>query len=288
MFSCHYWWKFFHASLHGFPGFVFGTLVYAMIPVYIATTVITYRKKEMIIPIPFAEKISKIFAKKSETPAPEQTETKDEKTETVVEPEYPSELPPELRVPFMRAKNRIPLTSAISVYNKTNSDIKNGATNTTTPAPAQENVSENNDIPIPMDFDISDTISTNMNDSVPTFTDIDFDTPIATETELSNNTTKYLHDKNIEYETYRDYVATDKFVIYEHSDEEFWIMDGDSWFAAGKQKDSPVSELIDLAKQNELTPVIYLCSQNIMDIDNTIANFESSGIRVVKNLDELG
>ena len=288
MFSCHYWWKFFHASLHGFPGFVFGTLVYAMIPVYIATTIITYRTKEMIIPIPLADKISKIFAKKSEAPANKKTETEEENKETVAEPEYPSELPPELRVPFMRAKNRIPLTSAISVYNKTNSDKKNEAVNATAPAPAQENVSENNDIPIPMDFDISDTISPSMNDSVPTFTDINFDIPIATETELSNNTTKYLTDKNIEYETYRDYVATDKFVIYEHNDNEFWIMDGDSWFAAGKQKDSPVSELIDLAKQNELTPVIYLHSQNIMDIDKTIANFESSGIRVVKSLDELG
>ena len=211
MFSCHYWWKFFHASLHGFPGFVFGTLVYAMIPVYIATTIITYRTKEMIIPIPLADKISKIFAKKSEAPANKKTETEEENKETVAEPEYPSELPPELRVPFMRAKNRIPLTSAISVYNKTNSDKKNEAVNATAPAPAQENVSENNDIPIPMDFDISDTISPSMNDSVPTFTDINFDIPIATETELSNNTTKYLTDKNIEYETYRDYVATDKF-----------------------------------------------------------------------------
>ena len=76
-------------------------------------------------------------------------------------------------------------------------------------------------------------------------------------------------------------------MIYEHNDEDFWIMDGDSWFATGQQKDSPVNELIGLAQQNDLTPVIYLHSQNIMDIDNVIANFESSGIRVVKNLDEL-
>ena len=43
----------------------------------------------------------------------------------------------------------------------------------------------------------------------------------------------------------------------------------------------------DIAKQNELTPVIYLQSTNIMDLDGTIANLESDGIRVVKKLDEL-
>ena len=138
-----------------------------------------------------------------------------------------------------------------------------------------------------MDFDVSDTIEQDMNDSVPTFKDINFDIPIATEKELENNTTKYFKEKNIEYETYHEFVATEKFVIYEHNDEDFWIMDNDSWFASGKQKDSPTKELITLAKQNNLTPVIYLASQNIMDIDETIKKFESDGIHVIKDLDEL-
>jgi hypothetical protein len=290
MFSYHYWWKFFHATLHGFPGFVFGTLVYASIPIYIVTTIITYRKQELIIPIPFTETFSKIYSKISSTKTETdeiKTEPEEIKTEEKNESEYPDGLPPELRIPFMRAKNRMPLTSAISVYNKTNNDIRSEMNNTQKPT-TPETLSENNDIPIPMDFDISDDIATNnMNDSVPHFTDIDFDIPIATEPELVNNTTKYLKDKNIEYETYKDYIATNKFVIYEHNDDDFWITDGDSWFATGKQKDSPVSELIDLAKQNELTPVIYLASQNIMNLDDTITNFESLGIRVIKSLDEL-
>ena len=94
-------------------------------------------------------------------------------------------------------------------------------------------------------------------------------------------------EKNIDFETYHDFVATEKFVIYEHNDEDFWIMDDDSWFATGKQKDSPIPELIDLAKQNDLTPVLYLHSKNIMNIDNVIKNFTDDGIRVIKNLDEL-
>ena len=282
MFSAQYWWKFFHATLHGFGGLVFGFLIYAMIPLYIATTIITWHKKELIIPVPFENTISnilsKLFWKKTVEPQPEaEPAPEEQKQDEIPQPEYPSDLPPELRVPFMRAKNNLPLTGAISVYNQ----------QTIKKEPEAKANSAQSDIPIPMDFDISDSINEDINDSVPTFTDIDFDTPIATEQELENNTTKYLTEKNIEYETYHDFVATEKFVIYEHNDEDFWIMDGDSWFATGKQKDSPIPELIELAKQNDLRPVLYLHSKNIMNIDSVIENFESLGITVIKDLDEL-
>lgn len=279
MFSAHYWWKYFHATLHGFGGFVFGFLMYAIIPIYIATTIITWRKQEFVIPIPFKETVSKLFAKKNKEPEPE-TEPAPETTEEKNEPEYPADLPPELRVPFMRAKNNLPLTGAVSIYNQ--STVKKEPE--LQPVP----IAEQSEIPIPMDFDISENFDNDsLNDSVPTFRDIDFDTPIATEKELENNTTKYLKEKNIDFETYHDFVATEKFVIYEHNDEDFWIMDGDSWFATGKQKDSPIKELKELATQNDLTPVLYLHSQNIMDIDNVIKNFTDDSIRVIKNLDEL-
>lgn len=284
MLSVNYWWKFFHATLHGFSGFIFGSLVYAMIPLYIATTIIVRKKQEMIIPVPFTKTfqkiISKIFQNKSEPETPQKSETQEQQIiNENTEPEFPSDLPPELRVPFQRAKNRLPLTGAISVYNKPHTPKQ-------PEAPATETITSDSTIPIPTDFDVSEDFS-NMSDSVPHFTDIDFDVPIATEQETENNTTKYLSKHNIEYETYRDFVATEKFVIYEHNDEDFWIMEDDSWFASGKQKDSPISELISLAKQNELTPVLYLHSKNIMDIENTIAKIESSGVRVIKDLDEL-
>lgn len=280
MFSVQYWWKFFHATLHGFSGFVFGFLIYSIIPIYIATSTTIWRKQELIIPIPFTKTISnilsKIFEKKSEEPEPTPAEEEATQNEQP-KPEYPSDLPPELRVPFMRAKNKLPLTGAISIYNTPDTKSK----------PQTESISEQSEIPIPTDFDISTNFENDLNDSVPTFTDINFDTPIETETELENNTTKYLAEKNIDFETYHDFVATEKFVIYEHNDEDFWIMDDDSWFATGKQKDSPIPELIDLAKQNDLTPVLYLHSKNIMNIDNVIKNFTDDGIRVIKNLDEL-
>lgn len=279
-FSAHYWWKFFHATLHGFSGFVFGLLIYTAIPIYIATSLVIYRKKELIITIPFIDKVFNfvrgLFQKehpeeKKEAPAP----TTEEKEPTVSE--YPSDMPPELRVPYERAKNHLSLTGAISVYNKTKA-----------PKPQNTTPFETNDIsvPIPTDFDLSDSLDTG-DETMPMFRDINFDEP-EPQTEITeNNTTKYLASKNIEFETYKNFVATEKYVIYEHNDNEFWIMDEDAWFAAGKQTESPVKELTQLAQQNGLIPVIYLHSQNIMDIETTIDTFESIGIRVIKNLSEL-
>lgn len=285
MFSAHYWWKFFHSTLHGFGGFVFGLLIYTAIPIYIATTATIYRKKELVIAIPFVDKIvefiSKYLPKKKEVEKPTEPIV-EEKSEEPLQPEYPSDMPPELRVPYMRAKNNMSLMGVVSVYNKQN----------TKPTTEKNDKSENTDIEntfnIPTDFDISESLdeSDSENIKIPTFTDINFDDE-PEEKPLENNTTKYFTSKNIEFETYKEFVATEKYVIYEHNDGDFWVMDNNTWFAAGKQIDSPINDLIDLGKQNGLIPVLYLQSQNIMDIEDTINKFEAAGVRVVKSLDEL-
>ena len=277
-FSAHYWWKFFHASLHGFAGFVFGLLVYTAIPIYIASTAIIYRKKELIITIPFVDKIfayiKKLFPKEQVAepvaePAPEVSEP--EKTE----PEYPDDMPPELRIPYMRAKNNLSLTGAVSAYNKQKITTTNSV----------EKTEPDTIIPVPTDFDLSD--SDTFDESViPTFKDINFDDEPESEN-LENSTTKYFKSKDIEYETYKQFVATEKYVIYEHNDQDFWIMDENVWFASGKQIDSPIPELIELGQENGLTPILYLESQNIMDIESVIKQFESAGVHVIKSLDEL-
>ena len=239
MFSRLYWWKFFHATFHGFWGLTFVILVYSAIPIYIANTLTIYRKKALLFNIPlisYLPIISKLFAKKAE---PVKEEVAPETEEEAPEEEYPADLPREMRVPYTRAKQHQSFMGNVSVYNKR--PVK-------TPV-VQAETEENPNIPIPMDFDLGDDLNQDMNDSVPTFTDINFDTPIATEKELENNTTKYFASHNIEFETYREYVATEKYVIYEHADEDFWIMDNESWFAAGKQIDTPIPELISLAKQ---------------------------------------
>ena len=279
MFSQYYWWKFFHATLHGFTGFVFGMLIYTAIPIYIATVITVYRKKELIITIPFLDKIftflTKFLPKKQEEKPVESVE--EPQPEKTSEPEFPCDMPPELHIPYTRAKNHMSFMGSVSVYNK-KIDTK----------PIEKEPTEESPIPIPTDFDISESLDEDNNDSIPTFKDISFDDePEPEEKALENNTTKYFTSKNIEFETYKQFVATEKYVIYEHNDDDFWIMDDNTWFAAGKQIDSPTNDLIDLAKQNGLIPVIYLQSQNIMEIEDTINKFETAGIRVVKSLDEL-
>jgi len=279
--SAHYWWKFFHATLHGFAGFVFGLLIYTAIPIYIATTAIIYRKKELVITIPFIDKvfeyIKKLFPKKQiEDPAQENS-TVETKEPEQTGPEYPDDMPMELRIPYTRAKNNLSLTGAVSAYNKPKAMTTN--TNEKT-EPESDTV-----VPIPTDFDLSDSDAFGES-TIPTFTDINFDEEPKSEN-FENNTTKYFQSKNIEYETYKQFVATEKYIIYEHSDNDFWIMDENVWFASGKQIDSPIKELIELGHENGLIPVLYLESQNIMDIETVIKEFESAGIHVIKSLEEL-
>ena len=78
-----------------------------------------------------------------------------------------------------------------------------------------------------------------------------------------------------------------KYLIYDHNDEDFWIMDDDNWFASGKQKKSPVNRLIDLSEQYTVSPVIYFETKNILDIEHVITGLEKRGIRVIMSLSEL-
>ena len=276
----HHWHKFFHANFYGFKGFVFCTIVYSVLPIYIASTIVVNRKNVLLIKIPILDKIfdflSKTFSKKAPENEPEQEP--EPEIEKPIEPEYPSDLPAELRVPFIRAKHNLKLRETISVYNKT----------TTTETVVTQTATESFSEILPTDFDIDDSDDglNSGNDFIQTFTDINFDEPKPEKKE--KYTTKYFDEKHIEYEIYKDFIATEKYVIYEHNDGDFWIMDENDWFASGKQIDSPVPELINLAKQNGLIPVLYLQSQNIMDIENTITTFENMGVRVIKSLEELG
>lgn len=292
VFSARHWWIFSHATLHGFGGLVFGLMMYSAIPIYIATAIIIYRTKEPIFTLKMPEKLKKIFekiknifAKPSQTTATPET-TKEPEPNTENDSEYPADMPRELYIPYLRAKQRVPLTGATSAFNKQpNENLVH------TP----ENEAINESFPIPSDFDISDSLpdthqpNNDFSDGeFPVFKDIDFDTPIPESVpELSNTTTKYFDERDIEYETYHDFIATEKYLIYEHNDSDFWVMDDDKWFASKKQHESPIPELLELAKQNGLTPVLYLESQNIMDPNGTIEKFESMGVRVIKSLEEL-
>ncbi|MBQ6109972.1 MAG: hypothetical protein IJL05_01180 [Alphaproteobacteria bacterium] len=276
MFSQIHWWKFFHAHLRGFIGLVFAMLIYTAIPIYIATTAIVYRTKKPIFTIPFCDKvieyIKKMFSK------PEQVTESEPETEPEIDPdsEYPDDLPNELKVPFRRIKQRLAFTNMSYAPNKT-TEPENTLTE---PEPEL--------FPLPTDFDIGDSLP---DTSVPTFTDINFDTPAPTptepETKTKNAVTKYFDEHKIDYETYNNFTITHKQVIYVHDDPDFWIMDNDTWFAAGKQTDSPIPTLLKLAKDNGLTPIIYFESTNIMDFEGTIQQMNLNGIKTITDLSEL-
>ncbi len=274
-----HWWKFFHTNFHSFIGIVFCLFIYTAIPIYIATIMVMHRTKKPIMTVPI---LSNIFAKlrsmcvaKSE-PEPEQ----EQEPENEPQPEYPENLPSELRVPFIRMKQKLSFLGMTSSFNQPKTDSEKML---------QIAQSEQNAFPIPTDFDISDSLP---DTSVPTFTDINFDEPKPTpqpenETASTNSVTQYFDEHDIDYETYKNFVITTKNVIYIHSDTDFWIMDNDTWFAAGKQIKSPVNDLIELAKENNLTPIIYLESTNIMDLQGTIEQLNKSGIKTVTDLSEL-
>ena len=288
VFSACHWWKFFHATLHGFGGLVFGAIMYSAIPIYIASALIIYRKKTAIITLPFSDKIKSLFEKiktlltPTTTTTPEPEKAPEQTTQEDTATEYPADMPRELYIPYMRAKQNMHLNMTTSTFNQ--------------PAQKQSepesNEPQNESFPIPSDFDISDSLAPSTpqpTNDFPVFKDLDFDTPLESKTndKLSNSVTKYFDANGTEYEIYQNFVATKKYVIYDHGDEDFWIMDDDTWFASKKQIKSPISDLLDLAKQNDLTPVLYLESQNIMDLTGTVEKFKSAGIRVVKKLEEL-
>lgn len=313
IFSSHRWHQLMHAHLHGFPGLVFGILILAMVPLYVATTIVVARNNAPL----FNFKLSiPQFIKDAfyQTPADEDTPTPEntpalEQTETTTEPEptnttektvneknesVPEQVPAELKMAYINSRNhisRVP-TSAFDLGN---------VTNTKQPKPESTEPLEPIDLPIPNDFDINDTSSTI--NGVPVFTDLDMDDDIEnidldsepdsdiqdvkTITDTNEIVAKYLTAKSVNYTHQDDVIITDHFAIVSHTDPDFWVADTDSWFAAGKIRKSPIASVLANASQHNVEPVLYLGADNIMDISDLRAQWESNGIRIVTDLKDL-
>ena len=290
MFSKSHWVRFFSETLHGFWGLVFVVSIYGAVLIYIASAMIIYRKNKPIIEITVPDKVKNVATNISKIFTDTKTESAKEsdKTDTTTsesDDEYPTNLPPELYIPYMRAKNNQATTDTVSDFNKTMEPPLPSETQTT------EN--ENESFPIPTDFDISENLPDQpqqSDDYIPTFTEINFDTPIQPAQESNehkNGVIKYCEQNGWDYDTLDEFIMMKKYLIYDHDDEGFWIMDDEVWFASGKQKKSPVRKLLDLAEENSLTPVIYFESKNILDIEHIMSKFEKMGISVVLELSQL-
>ena len=78
-----------------------------------------------------------------------------------------------------------------------------------------------------------------------------------------------------------------KFAIATHDDPDFWIADGDNWFATGKQKTSPVAAAVAAAKTENAIPVLLLKSENIMDLADLRKKWDADGVKIITDMSEL-
>lgn len=160
---------------------------------------------------------------------------------------------------------------------------------------------ENKTLPLPDEFDFADdaTDSQTFADinfgDMPKFTDIDFDNNNDADNDADDSIgaaeqqlVQYLCDKNITLQSVEESVIiTDKFAIAIHDDPDFWIADEPDWFAQGKQKKSPITELQTIATSNNKKPIFWLAQTNIMDLENKTAQWEQDGIIVITDLNQI-
>ena len=280
IFSITHWHRLAHTHLHGFPGFVFGILILAMIPLYIATSTLIIRKNQPLITIP--------LPKIKPSPAPQTadtTDTSDAPAPDTDTPELSDDVPDEMRHIFARASRNL---ERFAAYNRTNTTAPQTQNDTSTPdAPVH---TENDlDLPIPTDFDITLDDTPDMFTNAPTWTDISFDTPNTDEPKSTPNEklAQHLTAHGTEFSIQDDVFITPTHAIIAHSDPDFWVTDDDNWFATGKSRPSPIKTVVSVAQSHNLTPVIYLDATNILDIETLIPQWESDGIIVITDINKI-
>ena len=303
IFSVAHWTRLARVELHGFPGLVFGVLILAAVPMYVATTVLTMRNKSMPIKIPLPKCFEPVPKKEEPEPiAPVVTEQ-----ETL--PQLHAGVPAEMRESFMRARKNYGVRQ-MSVFNKpmmvnaigTDAQPPRPVVEKSSAMPVVESMARemSNDgafedvsdgaFPIPADFDVEPSVESEY--GVPVFSDINFDD----DNEKDSSSVSPIDDlcefltgagykpEKIE----NDLINVNNFVIAVHDDEDFWVADDENWFAAGKQKPSPIVALKNAcAENNALYPIMYLATQNIMDADAQTEKWRADGIEIITERDEL-
>jgi hypothetical protein len=277
LFSGRDWQILFKSRLHGFPGFVFGILLLASVPMYLATTTVIVRTKKPLFALTTAKKND---SDKTDQPADEA------KPEPAIP--LPADIPSELRGAFLRARQNMS-NRPESVFDIKDLYTNDAATRVTQSAAQPEPEAA---LPIPDSFDFSTPESSAA--SAPVFKEIRFDdsgddpdTGSALESAAGTPLTRHLDSRNYDYVVKGEVTVTNGLAIATHDDSDFWIADEEDWFAAGKQKHSPVSQAVVAAAEYGVSPAIYLAEKNIMDLDSKISEWESRGITVFTSLSDI-
>jgi len=293
MFSATEWVKLAGSHLHGFGGFVFGILILAAIPLYIATTTIIIRTKKPLVTVKIPGFIKRAFAPPPPPPpAPAATDipARDATTAPTEQP-LPENMPSELREVFIRARRGTSIRATKTAFDMSHF----AAPNDMSAQPDTYNNIHNTDdeFPLPADFDFSDDPAPALvpASNIPTFSEISFDAPEpaaipeqqSTPAPVMTDTPKQTSDDKTDGE----FVISGDKLIASHTDTDFWIADDTDWFASGKQRPSPVAAVKARAAELGLKPVLYLEATNILDLNERIAAWESDGIRVVTDLKDL-
>ena len=286
LFSRINWIRISHAHLRGLGGFTFSLIILTAVPLYIATTTIVIRTQKPLLALPMPKIIAKILEKlfpkqmTAPTTEPEKTESASPQPTMPIEQ---SKYPAEMQAAVTRARvhpDRIttPICSVCSVTpNVYPAD----------PAPTAPTFPDDN-MPLPPDFDTDDVDTAPTIPHAPVFQDINFDDDFDTPSTPDNIVTKHLRDNNIEFNVIpNDIILTNKHAIVIHDDNDFWIMDDPTWFAAGKTRESPILGLLETAKQHNVQPVLFLNTTNIMNLNTKRPEWESKGITVITDLGEL-
>ena len=294
MFSGAHLSRLLRLHLHGFGGLVFGLLILAAVPLYVATTVLVVRNKAVPIKIPVPNCFNAPAAEPEQAPQPEPIVAERE-----VLPVLPRGVPQEMRESFMRARKNYGARQ-MSVFNKT--PLAGVATDTPVSQTVHEVVPEpeplkefkpvfdtiddvqdmKTGLPIPEDFDVADE------SDVPVFQDIDFDDEYLGDDEApdeSGNLLDFLTKSGVNAVVQDNLVIANGFAIAAHTDDDFWVADELDWFGAGRQKPSPVAALLKV--KDKFKPVLYLTATNIMDFDKMVADWRDNGITVITDRDEL-
>lgn len=299
-FNLEQWHKLIRANLRGFPGFVFGLLVLAAVPLYFATMIIIVRQKKPLIEVSLSNVKLPAALKKKPVKEIEKQEDEPEQKEEKTENKLPDDLPLEMKPIFLRAQQNLLFLQQ---------------TGGSLPDKSHKNDDDLNDLvdmlPVPSDFDLSldddqdetleayDSEQAMMFDTgVPNFKTIDFASDNSDDKDKNifekanscvdnSKLVRHLSDKKIPFELDADVVVTNNFAIATHSDQDFWVPDDENWFAAGKVCESPIAVAKRVAMKYGVAPAVYFQAKNILDIDKLFVGCKSDGVLVVTNLDDL-
>lgn len=314
MFSYAHWARMSRIELHGFAGLVFGLLVLAAVPLYIATTVLTIRNNSVPVRVP----LPKCFA--AAPPPPPPPPPAPLVTEQDVLPEPRPGVPAEMREVFMRTQknygarqqsvfNRASTKSVVNVPNDAAADavpepqvpdnvpVMVGADASPAVASADKDTSvfvdTNSVFPVPNDFDVVESDDDMANYGVPVFSDINFDDGadeddgLGAEKSPTDEICEFIVGAGIDARVENDLIIAGDFAIAVHDDDDFWVADDETWFAAGRQKVSPIVELENAGRGGAKTPILYLGEYNIMDFENVSEKWRAAGIEIITDRDAL-